>query len=151
MNCQINNILYFLNECGVVIDNPPMSAAVLKLLDDTEFNEKLENMEENRKYDETLFLSIAKYIIDETQIKGFSDVKQNHAQLGKMVNTAMRDAAAQRHNPEAEDFGYLYSNTTFGQNCGHRSDRPIYCTVCGKDTKLWDAPSVYEMLYSEEY
>jgi len=84
---------------------------------------------------------------------GYDDkdkIYRETAQLGLMISGAFVDKAYLERNPGAEDMGYTRSNLTYGNQCGHWSDRPTWCSVCGKDTKEFTGMSVAEMMDAHE-
>lgn len=144
MNAQVNNIVTHLSTLTIL--NLPQAAEVKEVITKLPNDRHvLAALRCDADHEELLSLYGRRFL----QRLGYDDkdaIYQSTAQLGMMIINAWADAEYLRNNPGAEDFGYTRSNQTYGHQCGHHSDHPIYCSVCGKDTKEFTGMSFAEMM-----
>jgi len=142
MDAQINNIVKFLSGLSTAVEAAELKGIVKNIYDDRHVRKAILA----EAPDSEMLPLIGRRILQRLGYPETLKVYRNTAQLGKMVENAIDDQAYLERNPGAEDMGYTRSNQTFGNQCGHHSDHPIYCSVCGKDTKQFTGMSVAEMM-----
>lgn len=147
MDAQVNNIIKYLTNLSVAVDASELKALIGCIYDDRHVRKAIAADVQ----DSEMLPLIGRRLLQRLGVSENAKVYRDTAQLGMMVENAIDDKIYLERNPGSEDFGYTRSNRTFGNQCGHQSDHPTYCSVCGKDTKPFSGPSVSEMFSADEY
>lgn len=147
MDAQLVNIVNYLSHLSVTVDASELKAVVKNIYDDRHVRKAIAA----EAPDSEMLPLIGRRILQRLGIAETLKVYRDTAQLGLMVENAINDGIYLERNPGSEDFGYTRSNRTFGNQCGHQSDHPIICSICGKYTKPFGGQSVSEMFSADEY